>query len=126
MTGTPEEATDIVQRLRLVTGFHSSERDWIIRRLAALAPRLRSFPYGHVDLEISLKDRDGSDQRVTLECWIRRSNRLHLVSTSAAPDLAVALNEVRGSLIRQIDDTKTRTEPRNNRVLRHPRPAEPE
>ncbi|ONI91878.1 Fis family transcriptional regulator [Actinosynnema sp. ALI-1.44] len=125
MPGTPEEATAIVQRIRLITGFHSSERDWIIRRLAALAPRLRSFPYGHVDLEISLKERGGADQRVTLECWIRRSSRLHLVSMSSASDIAAALNEVRVHLIRQLDDTKTRTEPRSNRALRHPSTPEP-
>ncbi|MFC0105991.1 hypothetical protein [Kibdelosporangium aridum] len=120
MTGTPEDPTMIAQRLRIVTGFHVSERDWIIQRLAALEPRLRSFRDEQVDLEISLKDRDGVDQRVTLECWIRRATRLHLVTTSSAQSLAVALNEVRNGLIRKIDDAKTRTEPRNNRALRHP------
>ncbi|CAM3528338.1 HPF/RaiA family ribosome-associated protein [Kibdelosporangium persicum] len=113
----------IGQRLHLAAGFHVSERDWIIQRLAALEPRLRSFRDEQVDLEISLKDRDGVGQRVTLECWIRRNTRLHLVSTSSAPELAVALNEVRNGLIRQIDDAKTRTEPRNNRALRHPHTA---
>jgi hypothetical protein len=59
-----------------------------------------------------------------LECWIRRTTRLHLVSVSSAPELAVALNEVRNSLIRQIDDAKTRTEPRSNRALQHPDTAQ--
>lgn len=123
MTGTPDDPTVISQRLRLASGFHVSERDWIIQRLAALEPRLRSFRDGQIDLEISLKDRDGVGQRVTLECWIRRATRLHLVTTSSAPKLAIALNEVRNGLIRQIDDAKTRTEPRNNRALRHPQAA---
>jgi len=84
-----------------------------------LGSRLRSFPDTEIDLEISLKDRRGTGRRVTLECWISRSPRLHLVSTSTARELAVALNEVRDDLIRQVDDAKTRTEPRNNRARRH-------
>ncbi len=108
----------IDQRLHLATGFHASERDWVAQRLAALGSRLRSFPDGQVTLDISLKDRDGADQQVTLECWISRTPRLHLVATSSEQELSVALNEVRNDLIRQVDDAKTRTEPRNNRALR--------
>ncbi|MFC0112075.1 HPF/RaiA family ribosome-associated protein [Kibdelosporangium aridum] len=120
MTGIPEKPSLIDERLHLATGFHESERDWIVRRLATLGPRLRSFDAVQVDLEISLKERDGPGQQITLECWIRRSPRLHLVATSYAHELAVALNEVRNGLLRQIDDAKTRTEPRSNRALRHP------
>jgi len=125
MNGTPEESTVIAERLHLATGFLSSERDWIVRRLAALGSRLRSFPDTQIELEINLKERHGSGQQVTLECWISRTPRLHLVSTSTARELAVALNEVRDDLIRQVDDAKTRTEPRNNRSLRPP-PAGPD
>jgi ribosome-associated translation inhibitor RaiA len=120
MTAIPQEPDLIDERLHLATGFLESERDWIVRRLAALGPRLRSFHETQIDLEISLKDRHGAGQQVTLECWIRCTPRLHLVSTSSAHELAVALNEVRTGLIRQVDDAKTRTEPRNNRTLRHP------
>jgi hypothetical protein len=104
MNGSQEDPTVIAQRLHLATGFLSSERDWIVRRLAALGSRLRSFPDTQVDLEISLKERDGAGQRVTLECWINRTPRLHLVATSSAPELAVALNEVRDDLVRLIGD----------------------
>ncbi|MFC0114059.1 HPF/RaiA family ribosome-associated protein [Kibdelosporangium aridum] len=120
MTEIPEKPNLIDERLHLATGFHESERDWIVRRLATLGPRLRSFDAVQVDLEISVKERDGASQQVTLECWIRRSPRLHLVATSGAHELAVALNEVRNGLLRQIDDAKTRTEPHSNRALRHP------
>jgi ribosome-associated translation inhibitor RaiA len=127
VTGIPEEPDLIDERLHLDTGFLDSEREWVVRRLAALGPRLRSFHEGQVDLRISLKGRHDPDQRVTLECRIRRTPGLHLVSTSDAAELALALNEVRNSMIRQVDDAKTRTEPRNNRALRHPQaPAEPE
>jgi len=118
VTGAQEDPTVIAQRLHVGTGFLSSERDWIVQRLAALGSRLRSFPDTQVDLEISLKERNGSGQRVTLECWISRTPRMHLVSTSSARELAAALNEVRDDLIRQVDDAKTRTEPRNNRARR--------
>ncbi|TCO62200.1 HPF/RaiA family ribosome-associated protein [Actinocrispum wychmicini] len=127
MTAIPHEPNLIADRLHLATGFLDSERDWIVRRLAALDPRLRSFHEVQIDLEISLKDRGGAAQRVTLECWIRRTPRLHLVSTSDSAKLAVALNEVRNGMIRKIDDAKTRTEPRHNRALRNVQPTpEPE
>lgn len=118
MNGSQEDPTVIAQRLRVATGFLSSERDWIVRRLAALGTRLRSFPDTQIALEISLHGRNHADQRVTLECWLSRTPRLHLVSTSTARELATALNEVRDELIRQIDDAKTRTDPRNNRARR--------
>jgi ribosome-associated translation inhibitor RaiA len=118
MNGSQEDPTVIAQRLHLATGFLSSERDWIVRRLAALGTRLRSFPDAQIELEISLKERRGTGQRVTLECWISRTPRLHLVSTSTARELAAALNEVRDDLIRQVDDAKTRTEPHGNRARR--------
>jgi ribosome-associated translation inhibitor RaiA len=120
MTAPRHEPDVIAERLHLTTGFLASERDWVVRRLAALGSRLRSFPDTQIDLEISLKERRGTDQRVTLECWINRTPRLHLVSTSVERELAAALNEVRDDLIRQVDDAKTRTEPSNNRVKRPP------
>jgi len=125
MNATPEDASLIAQRLHLATGFHASERDWIVDRLAALGSRLRSYRDDEIDLEISLKDREGVEQRVILQCWISRGHRLHLVATSSQRGLPAALNEVRDELIRQVGETKTRTEPRSNRALRSV-PAPPE
>jgi ribosome-associated translation inhibitor RaiA len=119
MTENHGPSTVVAERLHLATGFHDTERDWIVERLGALGARLRSFDDSEVDLEINLKDRNGAAQQVTLECWIRRSPRLHLVATSSAAELATAINEVRTELIRQVDDAKTRREPRHNRELRH-------
>jgi ribosome-associated translation inhibitor RaiA len=121
MTDNHGVSSVVAERLHLANGFRSNERDWIVGRLGALGSRLRSFADSEVDLEINLKDRDGAGQQVTLECWIRRTPRLHLVATSSAAELATALNEVRTELIRQVDDAKTRTEPRSNRVLRDSR-----
>ncbi|MFD7658185.1 HPF/RaiA family ribosome-associated protein [Actinosynnema sp. NPDC059797] len=118
MRATPEGEAVIAQRLQLATGFHVSERDWVVGHLDALGTRLRSFRADQIDLEISLKDREGVEQRVTLECWINRTPRLHLVATSSKRDLSAALGEVRNELVRQVDEAKTRTEPRSNRALR--------
>lgn len=108
----------IARRLQLANGFLTSERDWVSGHLAALGTRLRSFRPGRIDLVVSLKDRGGVGQRVTLECWINRNPRVHLVATSSQRDLPAALSEVRDELVRQVDDAKTRTEPRSNRALR--------
>ncbi len=59
---------------------------------------------------------------MTLECWI--AGRSRLVATSSLRRLPAALAEVRDDLRRQLDDAKTRTEPRNNRHLR-PRDVPP-
>lgn len=125
MNTIPADTSVIAQRLHLATGFHANERDWVVTRLAALGSRLRSYRDDQIDLEISLQDREGAEQRVILQCWISRSHRLHLVATSSQRQLDAALNEVRDELIRQVDETKTRTEPRHNRALRSV-PALPE
>ncbi|MEU8413819.1 HPF/RaiA family ribosome-associated protein [Amycolatopsis japonica] len=118
MTADRNDLSLIAGQLRLGAGFSASERDWVAERLAALGSRLRSFGEGTVDLEISVKDRDCAGQQLTLECRLHRFSGLHLVAGSSAPDLPVALNEVRTDMIRQVDHAKTRTEPRHNRALR--------
>ncbi|WP_181773627.1 HPF/RaiA family ribosome-associated protein [Amycolatopsis pittospori] len=118
MTADRRDLSLIVERLRLGAGFSAAEHDWVAERLAALGSRLRSFNEGQVDLEISVKDRNGTGQQLTLECRIHRLPGVHLVAGSSASDLPVALNEVRTDMIRQVDHAKTRTEPRHNRALR--------
>lgn len=117
----PTSPTDFLTQVRLGTGFTDADRAGIIERLAPLAARLRSFrPHG-VELELSVKDRSGVDPRVTLECRI--AGHARLVATSKAHELPAALTEVRDDLARQIDDTKSRREPRNSRLLRRARSA---
>ena len=91
MPESPSQASVLKDRLRLGTGFSASERPDIIDRLDALERRLGSFSPDGVDLEVSIKERDGADQRVTLECWMAGQTRL--VSTSARPALQDALTE---------------------------------
>ena len=101
-------ASPALDRLRLATGFMRSEREEIVAQFAPLGARLRSFDDDAVDMELSVKERDGADQRVTLEVWI--AGRERLVSTSSRADLRAALQEVRDDSVRQLNDAVTRTE----------------
>jgi hypothetical protein len=82
--------------------------------------RTRAAPSGwehdQVDLEVLLKDTDGPDQKVPLQAWL--TGRAHLVATSHEPDFDHALAEVRRDLIRQIEDERSRREPRKRRKTR--------
>ncbi|MGW6442807.1 HPF/RaiA family ribosome-associated protein [Lentzea sp. NPDC055074] len=123
MNAVPADVSVTAQRLHLSTGFHATERDWVVRCLAALGTRLRSYRDDQVDLEISLRDRDGDEQRVVLQCWISGAHRVHFVATSSKQRLSSALGEAGDDLVRQVDEAKTRTEPRHNRS---PRSVAPE
>ena len=70
--------------------------------------------HDRVDLEVSVKDTEGPDQKVTLQAWL--GGRTHLVATSHERDLDHALAEVRRELIRQIEDERSR---RKRRKMRH-------
>lgn len=59
---------------------------WVTRRLAPLVTRLHSFADTAVELDLSIKDRDGADPRATLVCRVTRQTRL--VTTAAARRLA--------------------------------------
>lgn len=102
--------------LRLAAGISEDERALLVRRLARLDAQLARYRADQVDLELSVKDRGTRGQRLTLECWI--AGRPRLVASSADHDLDVAVSRVREGVRRQIDDTATRREPRNNRLLR--------
>lgn len=108
------------ESLRLGSGFESSERDTLLARLGGLDARLRSFPSGAVELQITVKERDQPSQRTTLEAWITGQPRL--VATSTLTNLDQALTEVRDDLVRQITDAKNKTEPRNSRRRRDTSP----
>ena len=72
--------------------------------------------HDQVEFEVSLKDTDGADQKVTLQAWL--AGRAHLVATSHERDLDHALAEVRRELIRQIEEERSRREPRKRRKTR--------
>jgi ribosome-associated translation inhibitor RaiA len=110
-TGTLEE------RLRVGVGFGAADRLRILGALSGLAPHLSGWEHDQVDLEVSLKDAEGPDQKVTLQAWL--AGRAHLVATSHERDLDHALADVRRQLIRQIEDERSRREPRERRKTRN-------
>jgi hypothetical protein len=64
MSGTendPPETLD--ERLRLGAGFAEADRPRILGALSTLTPHLSGWEHDQVDLEVSLKDTEGADQR---------------------------------------------------------------
>jgi len=105
-----------LEHLRLATGFAMAERDRIVSQFAPLGARLRSVERDGVDMELSVKERGGADQRMTLELWI--AGRERLVATSSQTDVQSALREVRDDMVRQLDDSITRRERSRQRPAR--------
>ena len=95
--------------LRLGKGLREPDRERVLRRLAGLDARLRSFRVEAVDLLVTVKDRETRSQRTTLEATI--ANWPRVVATSMRPGLDEALSEVSSELVRQLTDVKTRREP---------------
>ncbi len=116
MPNTQPTAVPLTDQLKLGTGFHDRDRALVLDRLAGLERRLGTHKPGSVELELSIKERDGADQHVTLDCRVAELPRL--VATSKNHTLSQALSEVRDELIRQLDDQSSRREPRHNRHLR--------
>jgi ribosome-associated translation inhibitor RaiA len=113
MSTTESGSTSVLEdHLRLGSGFGMADRPWVVKTLSALAPHLSGWH--QVDLEISVKERDGNDQRVTLEASL--AGVPTLVATSADADLDHAVAEVRKELIRRIDDEKSRRDPSHHRA----------
>jgi hypothetical protein len=66
--------------LRLGNGLKEQDRERVLRRLAGLDARLRSFRADAVDLLLTVKERETRSQHTTLEGTI--ANRPCLVATS--------------------------------------------
>ncbi|MGI9601199.1 MAG: HPF/RaiA family ribosome-associated protein [Acidimicrobiales bacterium] len=113
---SPTDPATVADALRLQGGFKPDEFDRVVSHWASLDQRLRSFRAEAVELHLTVKERDTSSQRTTLDARIAGFD--NLVATSHETDLDRALTEVRDDLVRQLTDTKNRSEPRNNRHLR--------
>jgi ribosome-associated translation inhibitor RaiA len=108
--------SSVAEALELVNGVAPEEFDRVVALFGRLDDRLRSFATGTVQLHLSIKQRDLPGQRATLEASIEGQHRI--AATSDRPDFEAAIAEVRDDLIRQITDSKNRTEPRNSRARR--------
>lgn len=99
----------VEERLRIVPEFRSDEEDHLRQLMTSkLERRLSRFDAEQVELELSMKGRDTSDQRTVLEAWI--SGLPRFVATSSELDRDKAVKEVRDDLHRQIDKHVTKQE----------------
>ncbi|HZQ33901.1 MAG TPA: hypothetical protein VFB19_19475 [Mycobacterium sp.] len=102
--------------LHVGVGFKEEERPYLVEVLESLAPHLYRWAADDVDVEVSVKDRGGRQQRVTLRTEL--PGLPPLVAVADDRDLTRAVEEAKRELIRQIDDQKAEREPMDNRRLR--------
>lgn len=98
------------------SGFVAREREHIVEVLSSLGPHLGRWDPSDVHLEVSLQDRDGKEQRVTLRTSL--PGHQPLIAVAVNPDINRALSEAKRELIRQLEHQKSLGEPMNNRRLR--------
>jgi hypothetical protein len=96
----------LAERLRLGFGFGASHRRHVLDLLSGLERHLARWDPEQVDLEISVKDRRGPEQKVTFEAWLPKWPPL--IASSTVRDLDQAVIEVRKEMIRQIEDRKAK------------------
>ena len=89
----------------------------MLEALSTLGPHLGRWDPSDVDVEVSLQDRGGKEQRITLRTSL--PGRPQLVAVADNPDLTRALCEAKRELIRQLEHQKSAREPMNDRRLRN-------
>ena len=102
--------------LHVGAGFKEKERQHVVEALSTLGPHLGRWDPHDVVVDVSLQDRGGKEQRVTLRTSL--PGLPPLVAVAENPDLTRALGEAKHGLIRQIEHQKSEREPMNNRRLR--------
>ena len=116
--------------IRVGAGFVAKERPLVLDSLSTLGPHLGRWDPHDVDIDVSLQDRGGNEQRVTLRTNL--PGLPPLVAVAENPDITRALADAKRELIRQLEHQKSAREPMNNRrlrraTIRHPgTSAEPE
>jgi ribosome-associated translation inhibitor RaiA len=97
-------------------GFAAKERPHVREALSTLASHLGRWDPRDVDVEVTLQDRGGKEQRVTLRTML--PGLPQLIAVAESPDITRALIEAKRELIRQLEHQKSAGEPMNNRGLR--------
>jgi ribosome-associated translation inhibitor RaiA len=110
------------------SGFVAKEHPHVLDALATLAPHLGRWDPSQVDVEVTLQDRGGKQQRVTLRTSL--PGRPQLVAVADNPDFTRALGDAKRELIAQLEHQKSEREPMHNRrlrvaTIRHPDTAAP-
>jgi ribosome-associated translation inhibitor RaiA len=103
-------------------GFVAKEHPHVVATLSTLGPHLGKWDPADVDVDVSLQDRGGKEQRVILRTSL--PGLPPLVAVAENPDISRALSDAKRELIRQIKRQKSAREPMNNRrlsaTIRHP------
>jgi ribosome-associated translation inhibitor RaiA len=106
-------------------GFVAKERPHVVETLSTLGPHLGKWDSRDVNVDVSLHDRGGKEQRVILRTSL--PGLPPLVAVAENPDITHALSEAKRELIRQIEHQKSAREPMNNHrlsaTIRHPDPS---
>ena len=102
--------------IRVGSGFVAKERQHVLDSLSALGPHVGRWDPRDVEIDVSLQDRGGTEQRVTVRA--RLPGLPMLIATAENPDITRALNEAKRELTRQLEHQKSTHEPMNNRRLR--------
>lgn len=106
--GSPGSVLDA--RLRLGPGFHEADRAQVLTELSSLGRHLVHWSADRgLALEVSVQDRGGPEQTVTLETWL--PGWPSQVAHSTESDLGRALVQVRQQMIRRIEDGKAKRHP---------------
>lgn len=102
--------------IRLGAGFKEPEREQVLDELSALGPHLARWDPSEVEVDVSVHERGGKEQRVTLRAFLPGCPPV--VAVGYDRNLMRALAEAKRDLITQIDRLKTEREPKSNRRLR--------
>jgi hypothetical protein len=82
--------------IRVGAGFVAKERSLVLDSLATLGPHLGRWDPGDVDIDVSLQDRGGNEQRITLRTTLPGLPPLVAVAENA--DVTHALSEAKREL----------------------------
>jgi hypothetical protein len=108
--------------IRVGAGFVAKEHPHVVETLSTLGPHLGKWDPRDVNVDVSLHDRGGKEQRVILRTILPGLTPLVAVAENA--DVTRALCDAKRELIRQIEHQKSAREPMNNRrlsaTIRHP------
>jgi ribosome-associated translation inhibitor RaiA len=107
--------------LHVGAGFKEKERPHVLETLSTLGPHLLGrWDPRDIGVEVSLQDRGGKEQRVTLRTSL--PGLAPLVAVAENPDITRAICEAKRELIRQLEHQKSARDPMSSRAsatIRH-------
>lgn len=100
--------------LHVGAGFKEKERQHVLETLSTLGPHLLGrWDPQDIDVEVSLQDRGGKEQRVTLRTSL--PGHAPLIAVAENPDITRAICEAKRELIRQLEHQKSMRDPMSSR-----------